>query len=143
LIESPARIRRIEGVTAWVVSEAPASCGACAGKGCGSSVFARFWHADQAEYPVTNHIGATAGEAVIIGLPEGALLQAALTTYGTALLMLFVCAVSGKYVFGEPGAILGGLSGLALAALWIRLRPNPKHEPVVLRRGTKSSCQTS
>jgi sigma-E factor negative regulatory protein RseB len=46
LIESPARIKRIEGDTAWVVSEAPTSCGACAGKGCGSSVFARFWHAD-------------------------------------------------------------------------------------------------
>jgi sigma-E factor negative regulatory protein RseC len=143
LIESPARIRRIEGDTAWVVSEAPSSCGACAGKGCGSSVFARFWHADEAEYPVANPIGAETGEAVVIGLPDGALLQAALASYGLALLLLFACAALGKYFSGEPGAIIGGLSGLILAAAWIRLRPNPSHVPVILRRGTKSSCQTS
>jgi len=147
LIESPARIRRTEGHTAWVVSEAPSSCGACAGKGCGSSVFARFWHADAAEYPVANPIGASTGEAVVIGLPDGALLHAALASYGVALLMLLVCAALGHYFSGEPGAIIGGLSGLALAAVWIRLRirfqPNPKHDPIILRRGTKSSCQTS
>lgn len=143
MIESPARIRRTEGDTAWVVSEAPSSCGACAGKGCGSSVFARFWHADEAEYPVANPIGAETGEAVVIGLPDGALLHAALASYGLALLLLLACAALGKYLSGEPGAIIGGLSGLVLAAAWIRLRPNPDHVPVILRRGTKSSCQTS
>lgn len=143
MIESPARIRRTEGDTAWVVSEAPSSCGACAGKGCGSSVFARFWHADEAEYPVANPIGAETGEAVVIGLPDGALLHAALASYGLALLLLLACAALGKYLSGEPGAIVGGLSGLILAAAWIRLRPNPSHVPVILRRGTKSSCQTS
>lgn len=143
MIESPARIRRTEGDTAWVVSEAPSSCGACAGKGCGSSVFARFWHADEAEYPVANPIGAETGEAVVIGLPDGALLHAALASYGLALLLLLACAALGKYFSGEPGAIIGGLSGLVLAAAWIRLRPNPDHVPVILRRGTKSSCQTS
>jgi len=143
LIESPARIRRIEGDTTWVVSEAPSSCGACAGKGCGSSVFARFWHADQAEYPVANPIGADVGEAVIIGLPDGALLHAALASYGIALLMLLGCAMLGKFISGEPGAIFGGLLGLALAAVWIRLRPSPNQTPVVLRRGTKGSCQTA
>lgn len=143
MIESPARIRRIEGDTAWVVSEAPSSCGACAGKGCGSSVFARFWHADQAEYPVANPIGADVGEAVIIGLPDGALLHAALASYGIALLMLLGCALLGKFIFGEPGAIFGGLSGLALAAVWIRLRTSPNQTPVVLRRGTKGGCQTA
>jgi sigma-E factor negative regulatory protein RseC len=143
LIESPARIRRIEGDTAWVVSEAPSSCGACAGKGCGSSVFARFWHAEEAEYPVANPIGAETGEAVVIGLPDGALLHAALASYGVALLMLFCCAGLGTYFFGEPGAIIGGLSGVALTALWLKLRRSPKHEPVILRRGTASNCQNA
>jgi sigma-E factor negative regulatory protein RseC len=151
LIESPARIRRTEGDIAWVVSEAPASCGACAGKGCGSSIFARIWHPDAAEFPVANPIGASVGEAVVIGLPDGALLHAALASYGLALALLLAFAGLGAYFSGEPGAIIGGLSGLALTAIWLRLRvglhpnsnPSSKDDPVILRRGTASSCQKS
>lgn len=143
MIESPARIRRTEGDIAWVVSEAPTSCGACGGKGCGSSLFARFWHADESEYPVANPIGAEAGEAVVVGLPDGALLQAALASYGVALLLLLAGAGLGTFIFGEPGAVVGGLCGLALTALWLRRRTNQKHDPVILRRGAAGSCQRS
>ncbi len=149
MIESPARIRRIEGETAWVVSEAPASCGACAGKGCGSSVFARFWHADAAEYPVANPIGAQPGDAVVIGLPDGALLHAALASYGIPLLLLLGCASFGGVFFGEPGAIFGGLSGLVLAALWLRLShllpgrsdAGAQAAPIILRLSVASGCR--
>jgi sigma-E factor negative regulatory protein RseC len=147
VIESPARIRRIEGDTAWVVSEAPSSCAACAGKGCGSSIFARFWHADEAEYPVANPIGAAAGEAVVVGLPDGALLHAALSSYGIALSMLLAGAGIGAYFFGEPGAISGGLSGLILAGLLLKYRSGQSHSrqplPVILRQGAHSGCKKS
>jgi len=151
LIESPARIRRTEGETAWVVSEAPTSCGACAGKGCGSSVFARFWHADLAEYPVANPIGAAAGDAVVVGLPEGTLLHATLASYGLPLALLLAGAGIGGKFFGEPGAIGGGLSGLILAALWLKLagrlqvwpQASTRATPTILRLGTSSSCQNA
>ena len=151
MIESPARIRRIEGDMAWVVSEAPATCGACAGKGCGSSVFSRVWHADAAEYPVANPIGAQPGDAVVVGMPDGAVLHAALASYGMPLVLLLGCASLGAYLFGEPGAIFGGLSGLVLAALWLRLERLPpgrsdtgaEAAPVILRLGTESGCQRS
>lgn len=149
MIESPARIRRTEGETAWVVSEAPTSCGACAGKGCGSSVFARFWHADMAEYPVANPIGAAPGDAVVVGLPDGAVLQAALASYGLPLALLLAGSGIGGAIFGEPGAIGGGLFGLILAGLWLKLaswlRVWPQTEtrpvPTIVRLGTQSSCQ--
>jgi sigma-E factor negative regulatory protein RseC len=150
VIESPARIRRIDGETAWVVSEAPSSCGACAGKGCGSSIFARFWHADAAEFPVTNAIGAKEGEAVVIGLPDGALLHAALSAYGVALLLLVVGAWLGHVFFGEPGAIAGGLVGLASAAILLKRQSGSsthlRQPPVILRHGEpepRSSCRKS
>jgi len=151
VIESPARIRRTEGDTAWVISEAPASCGACHGKGCGSSVFARFWHADAAEYPVENHIGAQAGDAVIVGLPEGALLHAALASYIFPLFSLLGCAALGVTFGGEPGAMIGGLFGLLAAALWLRrssrlrIWPHPaaNSTPVILRRGSGGGCKNS
>ncbi|OYY94753.1 MAG: hypothetical protein B7Y41_04050 [Hydrogenophilales bacterium 28-61-23] len=141
MIESPARVRRLEGNTAWVVSEAPSSCAACAGKGCGSSVFARFWHADEAEYPVANPIDAQPGDAVVIGLPDGALLRAAIASYGIPLFMLLLCAGLGSHFFGEPGAIGGGLCGLALSALWLRTKAVPEQAPVILRHGAARSCQ--
>lgn len=151
MIESPARIHRIEGETAWVVSEAPSSCGACGGKGCGSSVFARFWHAEEAEYPVANPIGAVPGDAVVVGLPDGALLHAALASYGMPLSLLLVGAGLGAFTFGEPGAIGGGLCGLVMAALWLKLatrlqlwpHAGTKPAPQILRLGSTASCQKS
>lgn len=143
MIETPARVRRNDGPTAWVVSEAPSSCGACGGKGCGSSIFARFWHPDQAEFAVANPIDAKPGEAVIVGMPDGVLLRAAAASYMAPILFLLGGALGGNLLFGEPGAILGGLSGLALAAGWLRLRRPPGHGPVILRRGESAGCKSA
>ncbi|MBI5329934.1 MAG: SoxR reducing system RseC family protein [Betaproteobacteria bacterium] len=133
--EAPARVTRVEGNDAWVVSEAPASCGACGGKGCGSSVFARMWRPDEPEYRVDNPIGAAPGEAVVVGLPAGALLRASLLGYGLPLLLLLAGAGLGHALGGEPGAILGGLCGLALAALGVK-RSRMSAVPVIRRRGS-------
>ena len=140
MIETPARVTRIDGPYAWVVSEAPASCQACAGKGCGSSVFNRLWHPQQAEYAVRNAIDAGPGEAVVVGMPEGSLLRAAVAAYVVPLLALLLGAGLGRALMTEtlrePGAILGGLCGILLAALWLRYRRGPATEPVILRRGS-------
>lgn len=139
MIETPARITRLEGGCAWVVSAAPSSCGACAGKGCGSSLFARVLHADEPEYRVDNPIGAEVGEAVVVGLPDGALLGAALSAYLVPLLLLLAGAGVGQQLGGELGAVGGGLAGLMLAALHLKRRGAPASYPVVLRRG-ETSC---
>lgn len=133
MIETPARITRIEGPNAWVTSKAPSSCGACAGKGCGSSTFSRFWHPDEPEYRVHNPIGAVAGDTVVVGLPDGSLLRAALASYVMPLLLLLAGALLGKTLFGELGAIGGGLVGLLLAGFGLRRHRGTGVEPVVLR----------
>ena len=141
MIETPARIIRLEGDSAWVVSEAPSSCGACAGHGCGSSVFARVLHADEPEYRVDNPIGAEAGDSVVVGLPDGALLGAAVSGYLVPLLLLLSIAALGQQFAGELGAITGGLVGLLLAATWLRRRSVQAVNPAILRRGS-SNCST-
>jgi len=139
MIETPARITRVDGDSAWVVSAAPASCGACGGRGCGSSVFARVLHPDEPEYRVDNPIGAQAGEAVVVGLPDGALLGAAISGYLVPLLLLLAGAALGQQFAGELGAVAGGLVGLGLAALYLKRRRTPVANPVVLRRG-ETAC---
>lgn len=134
MIETPALITRTEGATAWVTSKAPASCGACGGRGCGSSLYARLWHPHEPEYPVDNPIGAQAGEPVVVGLPDGALLAAALASYIMPVLSLLAGASLGSFLFGEPGGVAGGLFGLVLAGGWLRLRREPSRFPVILRR---------
>lgn len=144
MIETPARVTRLDGASAWVVSEAPASCGACGGKGCGSSVFSRLWHPEHPEYPVRNPIGAQPGDAVTVGLPDGALLRASGAAYLLPVGALVLGAVLGQWLGGEPAGALGGLLGLLLAGLGLRLRrPDRGAEPVILRRGAAGCASGS
>jgi len=139
MIETPARITRLEGDGAWVASAAPASCGACGGKGCGSSLFARMLHADEPEFRVDNPIGAQPGESVVVGLPDGTLLKAALLSYVLPLLLLLLGAGVGQHFAGELGAVTGSLCGIVLAAWYLKRRSAPVAYPVVLRRG-ETTC---
>ena len=131
-----ARIERIDGNTVWVQIEAPASCGACAGRGCGSSVYARIWHQTPPSYRLENRIGAQVGDAVVIGLPAGALWRAALWAYALPLLL----AVLGAGLltrWGDAAALAGALIGLLLGALAMRFLGGRGvgQSPVLLRFG--------
>lgn len=139
MIENPARVMRVDGELAWVRSESPASCGACGGKGCGSSVFVRLLHPREPEYAVLNPISAEAGELVVIGIEEGALLRAATFAYLVPLLLLLFGAMLGG-VWGEAQAVAGGVAGLLLAAIWLKRRQSAV-SPAILRRGS-TGCST-
>ena len=138
MIESSARVVRTDGTHTWVSSEAPESCGACGGRGCGSSLFARLLHPREPEFQVDNPIGAQPGEQVVVGLPEGALLRASLASYVAPLAMVLGGAAIGKYFGGELISIAGALCGLMLTALWLRSFRSTQAGPVILRTGVKS-----
>lgn len=136
MIESPARVVRTEAGLAWVVSEAPQSCGACGGKGCGSSLYARLLHPREPEFSVDNPIDAKPGEAVVIGLPDGALLHAVLSSYVLPLVLILAGAAIGQQQGGEPISALGALIGLAISAVWLRFQRSPRRAPSILRLGS-------
>lgn len=136
MIETPARVLRTDGTTAWVVSAAPSSCGACGGKGCGSTVFNRLWQPGEPEYAVANPIHAQAGDAVVVGLEDGALMHAAMRVYLLPLVLVMAGAALGQSLAGEPAAILGGVTGLLLAALWLKRARSGAAGPVILRQGS-------
>lgn len=139
MIEVSARVVRVEGELAWVRTESPSSCGACGGKGCGSSTFARLLHPREPEYAVLNPIASEAGESVVVGIEEGALLRAAVSGYLMPLLLLLLGALLGG-LWGEPQAIAGGVLGLAIAMAWLKRR-RVLASPVILRRG-EAACST-
>ncbi len=133
MTETPARVIRTDGRTAWVRVEAPASCGACGGQGCASSLYARMLHPREPEYPVDNPIAARPGEAVVVGLQDGALLRAAVSGYLLPLALLIAGALIGAS-WGEGAAVAGAAGGLVAAVAWLR-RPRQGAAPVILRRG--------
>jgi sigma-E factor negative regulatory protein RseC len=133
MIETPARVVRVDGDTAWVRAESPTSCGACGGKGCGSSLYARMLHPREPEYPVANLIAARPGEAVIVGVADGAVLRAVWHGYLLPLLLLLLGAMLGA-TWGDGWAVAGGVAGLALATLWLRRR-RQLVRPAIVRLG--------
>ena len=127
---------RVEGPTAWVRVESPSSCGACAGKGCGSSIYTKLLNPREPEYPVENLIEARSGEAVVIGIEDGALLKAVYAGYLVPLALLLVGALIGSG-WGELGSALGAVAGMLLAVAWLRQRKRGT-TPVILRHGEVS-----
>lgn len=138
MVEISARVVAVEADQAWVAVEAPASCGACHGKGCGRSVFARIWHPEGPRYALPNTLAASVGDAVVLQIREGALLQAAWWGYGWPLLSVLVLAAAFQ-PWGEGAAVVG--AGLGLGIGWLvnrRLRFVAR--PTMLRRGVAASC---
>ena len=78
---------------------------------------------------------------MVVCVPDGALLRVALASYGMPLLLLLAGAGVGNFLFGEPGAIWGGLCGLGLAGVWLKLHRGQDCMPVILRRDGNSSLR--
>jgi len=82
------------------------------------------------------------GDAVMVGLAEGALLRGALLVYLLPLALLLAGALLGQAAFagaGEEPVILSGATGLGLGFLAARVlsrrwRGDARFQPVVVRR---------
>lgn len=142
--ETLARVVRTEGDTAWVEVQAPSSCGACGGRGCGSTtVFGQLFHGREPAYPVNNAIAAAVGDTVVVAVEDGMLLRSALRAYGLPLLLLLLGAVVGMAAGGELWAIAGAAAGLVLGAL--QMRRAGASRPYIVRQGDAEqfSCSSS
>lgn len=99
-------------------------------------MFVRLLHPREPEYPVLNPIAAQAGEAVVVGIEEGALMTAVITGYVVPLVLLLLGALIGG-PWGDFQSVAGGAAGLAIAVLWLKRR-RAVPSPVILRRGAGS-----
>jgi len=143
VIEEPAIVNAVTGNTARVTPLRRASCGQCAAQGgCGVGALASYFGRRQPELLIENTLGVEAGDTVIIGLRDDALLAGSLLVYalplGSMLAGAAIAAPLGAGVASDVLVLIGGGTGFgvgALAARW-RLRCaalRQRVEPVMLR----------
>lgn len=119
------------------------ACGSChASAGCGTATLAKVWSGRSIRVRAMSVLPLQTGDAVIVGLADGVLLQGALLAYLLPVVLLLAGALLGESVFagaGEEPVILLGALGLGLGFLVVRavsrrFRDDPRYQPVVLRR---------
>lgn len=128
-----------------VVAGAKQGCPTCAeGRGCAGGVLGRLANRKQRRVRADNpeHLDVRAGEAVLIGLDEQALVRGAALVYLMPLLAMIVAAVLAQWSgAGEGVTTLIGAAALvlafALAARWQRAPDAARrYAPRLLRRAT-------
>ena len=143
MIEEPAVVVEAGAGYAWVETQRRSACGACsASEGCGTAALAKVWGDRRARVRAISALPLQPGDAVIVGLAEGALLRGSLLVYLLPIVLLLAGALLGQTAFagaGEEPVILSGAVGLGLGFLAARvvsrrLRSDARFQPVVMRR---------
>jgi sigma-E factor negative regulatory protein RseC len=143
VIEAVGTVRAVEGDQVLVEVERRGGCGTCAsGGGCGTSALARWFSRRSAQVRLHATLPLRPGDAVVVGLDEGALLRASLLLYLVPILGLVMGTAAGDALAGPGGgdwpAVLGGLAGLAVGLGLTRSRaaglPRPRDGGMVLLR---------
>lgn len=76
----------------------------------------------KADFALPTTLELRVGDKVVISIPDGAPLKAALASYGLGVVLLVAGAALGSmWSAGDLGAALGGLAGLMLAFVLNRL----------------------
>ena len=143
MIEEPAVVVETGDGYAWVETRRRSACGACsASDGCGTAALAKVWGERRMRVQAISSLLLRPGDAVIVGLAEGALVRGSLLVYLLPLALLLAGALLGQAAFagaGEEPVILSGAVGLGLGFLAARvvsrrLWSDARFQPVVMRR---------
>jgi len=153
MIEESAVVIACEAGIAEVEVVRRSTCGACSSNAaCGVSLLDRLLGRRPQHLVVGNKIGAAVGEMVVVGIPEGALLMAAVAAYLMPLLGLLAGALLGQTLAQQTGvAVTADVAGLAGGAvgfglsLWglriysRRLARDARYRAILLRRADRAS----
>jgi sigma-E factor negative regulatory protein RseC len=115
--EGMAHVVALDGAVAWLEPEQTGSCGGCAASGsCGAKGIGTL--ASRLEYrrfQIDNDANLRIGERVVIGIPDNALIKAAITAYAIPLGTLLLAGALAQWKFGSDLATMAAMvSGLLL-----------------------------
>jgi sigma-E factor negative regulatory protein RseC len=139
MLETRAIIVQLDGADAVVEARQGSGCGLCSSEnGCGSRKLSALLCAQPRRFRVHNGIDARIGDEVQVSVADGMLLRSALIMYMLPLALLlmggfvgsgFADGVSRRDAYAAIGALLGLVTGFALA----RLFASPTAQPVIAR----------
>jgi sigma-E factor negative regulatory protein RseC len=135
MIEQRGQVTGLDGEHAWVRIGGQSGCPACdAGEGCGAGLFGRLLNRSEARIRVKNEARARPGEAVVLGIDEGAYLSLVLRLYGLPLVAGLAGAMLAVYLLGPRFGdallardLLTALGGILSAA--VALAVSHRHLP--------------
>ncbi len=144
MIEEQATVVRSDAQGVWIALQRQSACGQCSVRGgCGTTVLGKVMGQRMSRVRAVSGLKVEAGDRVIVGLDERALVKGSLAVYMVPLLLLIVFALIGRWLFdnNEPFIILSGLSGLVAGFVWLgrfscRNIGNKEYQPVILRKIT-------
>jgi sigma-E factor negative regulatory protein RseC len=153
MVEESGLVVATEGEMAWVETSRRSSCGSCEAKGCGTGALSQVLGRRRQRLRVRNPIAAVAGEAVVLGIAESALLKGSLAVYLVPLLALLAGGLLGEALAPqlalprEGGSILFALGALACSFLWLRrfnrrAASDDHFNAVILRRADSPAAAT-
>ena len=124
MLETRARIIKIDGDKALIQADPGLGCEQCKGKGCGSSKLGQLFCSTPRQFQVENSIHAKLGDDVIVAVEEGVVLRGIGLVYVLPLLLMLAGALFGSVWIDDTeqhdgyaviGALMGLLIGFALA----------------------------
>jgi sigma-E factor negative regulatory protein RseC len=102
--------------------ERQSACGLCGKtRGCGNAIWGKLFAHQSAAFKAKNHINATVGQSVIVGINEQALLKSALLLYMVPLVFMFIATILVMQVTpSELAAIFAAFVGLLIGFVWVK-----------------------
>jgi sigma-E factor negative regulatory protein RseC len=147
MIEEQAIVVELQGERALLEIERSRPCGICgATRGCGLSIWGRFFSRRSNKFSAANQIDAKVGDRVVVGVEEGALFSSAMISYVLPLSLLLGGALLGasfatitpaRDLCAAVGAFVGLFAGLLLVKFYSAGRQQSgRYSPVMLRKAT-------
>lgn len=126
MIEAVGTVRAVEGDAILVEVQRRSACGSCDSQaGCGTSALGKWFSRGSSRVRLRSDLRLGAGDVVVLGLDEAALLRAALLLYLLPILALLGGAAVGAALGGAGGdwlGVAGGVVGLAAGLAFSRSR---------------------
>lgn len=149
MVETQALVLAVAQGSALVEPMEPAGCSACgtSGGGCGAGRIGQLFTARSKQYRVIDPLGSRVGEAVVVGVEDGAVLRGSGAVYLLPLLLVFAGALlAGHFAPAatkDVWSMVGAGCGLAVGALWLarfgrKAARDRRYQPVILRRADEN-----